>query len=59
MIFHIVMTVLLLFADFFLLWQFIVGRRTKDDKLVVLSTLGIQNIAMMLGVLLGVLIERI
>lgn len=59
MIFHIAMTVLLLFADFFLLWQFIVGIRKKDDKLVALSTLGIQNVAMMLGVLLGVLIERI
>ena len=59
MVFHIAMTVLLFLADFFLLWQFIVGIRKKDDKLVGLSTLGIQNVAMMLGVLLGVLIERI
>lgn len=59
MVFHIAMTVLLFLADFFLLWQFIVGIRKKDDKLVALSTLAIQNVAMMLGLLLGVLIERI
>lgn len=53
MIFKIIFAVILFIALITLMYNVIVGVRTKDDKLIVLCGIGSGLIGMMFGVILG------
>lgn len=53
MIFKIIVAVILLIALITLMYNVIVGIRTKDDKLIVLCGIGSGLTGMLLGVILG------
>ena len=53
MIFKIIVAVILFIALFTLMYNVIVGVKTKDDKLIVLCGIGSGLTGMMFGVILG------
>lgn len=53
MIFKIIVAVILLITLITLMYNVIVGVRTKDDKLIVLCGIGSGLTGMLLGVILG------
>ena len=53
MIFKIILTVILFIVLIALMYNVIVGVRTKDDKLIVLCGIGSGLAGMMFGVILG------
>lgn len=56
MIFKIIFAVILFIALITLMYNVIVGVRTKDDKLIVLCGIGSGLIGMIFGVILGSLL---
>ena len=53
MIFKIIFAIILFVSLITLMYNLIVGVRTKDDKLIVLCGIGAGLIGMMFGVILG------
>ena len=53
MVFIIIITVILFIALIFLMYNVIVGVRTKDDRLTVLCGIGAGLVGILLGIALG------